>query len=120
MKAHIDDAEFGSIRIDNKLYEHDVVIRLNGNVEKRKKKLSKKIYGTSHTVSQQEAENIYEEGAEKIIIGSGMYGVLELSDKAKNFLKGKNIDYSISPTPKAVDEFNNENKKVIGMFHVTC
>src|ERR1700730_4252957 len=42
---------FGSITINGKSYEHDVIIRLSGEVVKRKKKLSKKYYGTSHVLS---------------------------------------------------------------------
>src|SRR5262245_9964009 len=42
---------FGTITIDGKTYEHDVIIRLSGEVVKRKKKLSKKYYGTSHVLS---------------------------------------------------------------------
>jgi hypothetical protein len=29
------------------VFEHDVIIRLNGKVKRRKKKLSKAVYGTS-------------------------------------------------------------------------
>ena len=43
----IESTTFGNITIDGKTYEHDVVIRLSGEVVKRKKKLSKKYYGTS-------------------------------------------------------------------------
>ena len=48
MKPTIDGTEFGSITISGELYEHDVLIRLSGKVKKRKKKLSKAVYGTSH------------------------------------------------------------------------
>ena len=48
----IEGTKFGSITIDRKTYEHDVVIRLSGEVIKRKKKLSKKYYGTSHVLSK--------------------------------------------------------------------
>jgi len=51
----IDSTEFGSITIDGTLYSHDILIRLSGEVVKRKKKLSKKYYGTSHTISLEEA-----------------------------------------------------------------
>ena len=51
MKPHINDTSFGSITIAHEEHEHDVIIRLNGEVEKRKKKLSKALYGTSHIVS---------------------------------------------------------------------
>ena len=40
----IDRSEFGSITIDGNTYEHDVVIRLSGKVDKRQKKLSKEQY----------------------------------------------------------------------------
>ena len=39
----IDRTEFGEIAIDGKTYEHDVIIRLSGEVVKRKKKLSKRL-----------------------------------------------------------------------------
>lgn len=48
----IEDAKFGSITIDGKTYEHDVIIHLSGKVEKRQKKLSKEKYGTSHIISK--------------------------------------------------------------------
>jgi hypothetical protein len=51
----IEGTTFGTITIDGKTYEHDVVIRLSGEVVKRKKKLSKKYYGTSHMLSKDEA-----------------------------------------------------------------
>ena len=47
----IDRTSFGDITIDGQTYDHDVLIRLDGSIEKRKKKLSKKQYGTSHVVS---------------------------------------------------------------------
>jgi hypothetical protein len=43
----IDATEFGSITVDGKTYEHDVIIRLSSKVEKRRKRLSKQKYGTS-------------------------------------------------------------------------
>ena len=45
----IDETEFGSITIAGTTYDHDVVVRLSDKVVKRKKKLSKCLYGTSHT-----------------------------------------------------------------------
>ena len=42
----IERTAFGTITIDGKTYDHDVVIRLSGEIVKRKKKLSKKYYGT--------------------------------------------------------------------------
>src|SRR5713226_2543910 len=71
MKPSIDQTSFGSITIEGTVFEHDVIIRLNGQVEKRKKKLSKAVYGTSHIMSLAEAKHVYEKGTQRLIIGSG-------------------------------------------------
>lgn len=50
MQPVIQGTKFGSITVDDGVCNHDIVIRLCGKVKKRKKKLSKEQYGTSHTV----------------------------------------------------------------------
>ncbi len=67
----IERTTFGTITIDGKTYEHDVIIRLSGEVARRKKKLSKKYYGTSHVLSKDEAKFVFENGCEQLILGSG-------------------------------------------------
>lgn len=47
----IDATEFGAT-INGKTYDYDVIIRLSGAVEKRRKRLSKEMYETSHIVSK--------------------------------------------------------------------
>ena len=120
MQNHITKTSFGTITIAGKTYDHDVIIRLNGTVKKRKTKLSKAVYGSSHTVSIDEARYIYEKGAERIIIGSGHYGILKLSNEAEEFFRRKECPVVLAPTPKAVEIWNEAEKRVIGMFHVTC
>lgn len=71
MKPNIDGSKFGSITLEGETFDHDIMIRLGGKVKKRKKKLSKQQYGTSHTVSLAEAEHIYDDGAEQVIVGTG-------------------------------------------------
>jgi hypothetical protein len=78
----IDKTEFGSITIAGKTYEHDVVVRLSDKVVKRKKKLSKRLYGTSHTISEDEARFVYEKGCKELIFGTGQYGNAALSLEA--------------------------------------
>jgi hypothetical protein len=51
MTPRIDHTRFGSVTLDGKAFEHDVVIQLGGKAAKRKKRLSKAVYGTSHTIS---------------------------------------------------------------------
>jgi hypothetical protein len=120
MKPKIDQTQFGSITVAGKRYEHDIVITLSGEVLKRKKKLSKSVYGTSHKISKEETKFVYEKGAEQLIIGTGQYGVAELSDPAEEFLRKKSCCVHTLPTPEAINEWNKAVGNVIGLFHITC
>ena len=116
----IERTKFGSITIDRKTYEHDVVIRLSGEVIKRKKKLSKKYYGTSHVLSKDEAKFVFEKGCEQFIIGSGQIGNVHLSPEAEGYFAKKGCKVLLQPTPEAIRVFNKSQAKKIGLFHVTC
>ena len=119
-KMRIENTTFGSITIDGKTYEHDVIIRLGGKVEKRRKKLSKEKYGTSHIVSKEEAKFVYEEGSDLLIIGAGQEGNVRLSPEASDYFEKKGCAVSVQPTPEAIQSFNESRRKKIGLMHVTC
>ena len=116
----IDGSEFGAVTIDGTTYAHDVIIRLSGVVEKRKKKLSKALYGTSHILSLDEAKHVYEKGAERLIIGAGQYGTVTLSDEADDYFKRKKCQVEVLPMGQVIRAWNAATGPVIGLFHVTC
>ena len=120
VKPRIDDTEFGSITISGEVHQHDVLIRLDGAVKKRKKKLSKAKYGTSHKVSVEEAKHIFDAGARRLIVGTGQNGLVELSEEAGDYFRRKGCAVDLLPTPRAVEAWNSAHGAVIGMFHVTC
>ena len=96
----IEDTTFGTITIDGKTYEHDVIIRLSGEVLKRKKKLSKKYYGTSQVLSKDEAKFVFEHGCEQLILGSGQIGNVHLSRKLRRISRKRAARYCCSPPPR--------------------
>jgi hypothetical protein len=120
MRPTIDKTKFGSITVAGEKYDYDILIRLNGKVKKRKKKLSKEIYGTSHIISVVEAEWVYEDGAESIIIGTGQTGMVKLSDEAVEFFKQKECRTALFPTYEAIHVWNEAKGATIGLFHITC
>jgi hypothetical protein len=120
MQPQINATQFGSITVGGTPFTHDILIDLEGQIQKRKKKLSKQIYGTSHTLSLAEAEYVYQEGARQLILGSGQYDRCRLSDEAESFFKGKDCTVKILPTPQAIDAWNEAQGQVIGLFHITC
>lgn len=120
MKPRTESTSFGQININGQQYDHDVLIRLDGAIEKRKKKLSKRIYGTSHKISLAEAEFIYEEGAEVLVIGTGQYNQVALSPDAQRYFEERGLQITMMATPEAIKRWNEESGQVIGLFHVTC
>ncbi|GHO82174.1 Mth938-like domain-containing protein [Dictyobacter formicarum] len=120
MKPHIDQTTFGSITIEGTIFEHDVIIRLNGQVEKRKKKLSKAIYGTSHILSLDEAKHVYEPEVKRLIIGTGQVGNVRLSEEAADYFKRKQCQVDLLPTPEAIHTWNKATGPIMSLFHVTC
>jgi hypothetical protein len=120
MAVTIEKTSFGSITIAGKTYEHDVLIRLSEEIKKRKKKLSKRLYGTSHILSLDEAKHIYEKGCKVIIIGTGQHDSLRLSPEAEDYFKKKDCEVILQGTPAAIQTFNQTKGRKIGVFHVTC
>jgi hypothetical protein len=120
MQPQIDRTTFGSITIAGQMWQRDVIIRLSGRVNKRKKKLSKAVYGTSHTISLAEAKHVYQKGAKRLIIGAGQEGRVVLSAEAAAYFQDKQCQVELRPTSEAIQVWNAAKGAVIGLFHVTC
>jgi hypothetical protein len=120
MKPTIDHTAFGSITIDGKTFAHDVIIRRSGQVKKRKKKLSKVVYGTSHVLSLAEAKHVHETGTKRLIIGTGQQGNVTLSAEAAAYFQRKRCHVQLLPTLKAIRAWNEAEGAVSSLFHVTC
>ena len=117
---HIDHSEFGNITIDSKTYDYDVKIGLDGKVAKRKKRLSKQEYGTSHIVSKAEAKSVFEKGCDLLIIGTGQEDNVRLSPEAEAYFKKKGCKVLLQPTQKAMRSFNEAKEHKMALMHVTC
>jgi hypothetical protein len=102
------------------MYEHDVVIAPGGEISKRKKKLSKRVTGTSHVMSKDEAKFLAKFGASTLIIGSGQSGMLTLSEEAEAYLRKKGCALNLARTPRAIELYNQAEEPITSVFHVTC
>ncbi|GAB4372982.1 MAG: Mth938-like domain-containing protein [Calditrichia bacterium] len=120
MNPIVQRTSFGSITIEGRDYHHDVIIRPNGEVQARKKSLSEKVFGTSHILSLEEAQATFENGVELLIIGSGQYGQLTLSQEAAEYFKKRNCQVILKPTPEAIRLWNQAGDKTMALFHLTC
>ncbi|TMG16379.1 MAG: hypothetical protein E6I01_05410 [Chloroflexi bacterium] len=101
----VDRFSFGSIRIDGKIYENDVVLD-RGKVRKRKKKASKPFRDRfGHTPLSTE-ENIPWKCA-TLVVGTGAEGSLP-------------VELVAVPTEKAIALLKTTAKPTNAVLHITC
>ncbi|MEH2527030.1 MULTISPECIES: hypothetical protein [unclassified Bradyrhizobium] len=96
-----------------------MIVRLSGEVARRKKKLSKKYYGISHVLSKDEAKFVFEDGCEQLIPGSGQMGNVHLSPQAEAYFAKKGCAVLFQPTPEASIRSTTPARRKIGLFHVS-
>ncbi|MBD3189980.1 MAG: hypothetical protein GF308_05030 [Candidatus Heimdallarchaeota archaeon] len=119
----IEKTRFGSITIDGKKYSHDVYIFPNGQIEKRKKELSKP-YSRGHTVLGPEEINLLlDQNPAVLVIGKGQYGSLPIPDRSRDILEDSGVIIIEDKLPVIIERLNKllENKeKIAAILHVTC
>jgi len=116
----IDSLSFGSIIVDGKKHRHDITIFPDGKLKRRKGGIL--MFG-SHTFKRKELEELYERGAEVLVIGTGTNGVAELAEEAKEFAEERKIELIELLSVEAIKKFNElaaQNRKVGTIIHVTC
>ena len=119
----IEDTSFGKVKVDGKVYNHDIVILPEGIIE-REKQISKSKHGTSHKFTKEEMENylnLINRPIENVIVGTGQYGKLHLLDETKEMLREKGISWTEMKTTHLVkDTAKFDRDKSIVIIHVTC
>lgn len=119
----IQEYRFGSIIIDGKIYNHDIEVRWTGEVLDWWR-------SESHIIDVKDVERAVGQNPETIIIGTGESGVARVTEAAQSFIKEKGIELIIDKTGEATKTFNiikeeseeeaGEQRKVVGLFHLTC
>ena len=111
---------FGSITLGDEMYDRDVYILASGEVKKRKKRLAKDAYGTSHKIGPDELTRLCKAEPKIVFIGTGQQGVAELTEEGKRYLEKHRIDYAVLPTPEIVACYNKGDRRKAALIHITC
>ena len=121
MKPTIQSVSFGDVAIDGKTYAHDVVILSDGRVLRRKKKASRKKFGTGHRLARAELAKYFgSDPPALLIVGTGHANMLRFSNGSIRFLMKHRIKAEFFPTPKAMRRFNEAPEETAALIHVTC
>jgi hypothetical protein len=113
-----DHFSFGTIRIDEKTYEHDVVID-RGEIRDRKKKPSKKFRDDFGHTPLSIAEDIPWK-CRQLVIGTGEYGRLPVMKEVEGEAKRHKGRLVVLPTAEAIDVLNQNPEATNAILHVTC
>ena len=110
---------FGSIEVEGRAYEHDIVIS-RGAVRKRSKKPSKPYRGKfRHTPLSTDEELPW--GGPQLIIGTGAHGSLPIMPEVVAEAARRNIDLVAVPTEQACRLIAGlKRREVRAVLHVTC
>ncbi len=114
---------FGWVKYNDKIYEHDVLITVSGQVVPRNETELKRKYGTSHAVDSSEIEFLMREKPKVIVFGTGQTGCARLSSAAKDVILKNMLTRVIEgSSPDAVKKFDQlrAREATAAIIHVTC
>jgi len=109
-----DGTRFGSVTVDSKKFHHDVSVDPDGNIARRE---------GDHKVSADEIRSILGSNPEVIVIGTGQFGCVKLSEEAAKVAEAHGVEVFRARTPRAIKKFNeqvDEGKRIAAIVHVTC
>jgi hypothetical protein len=111
----IDAYHFGRIVVDGKAYTSDVIIfpdRVKANWWRKE----------GHALHIEDIESVVNEKPEVLIVGTGKYGVLNVSAQTRAYIESHGIELIAEPTDRACELYNNlsRTKKAVAALHLTC
>jgi hypothetical protein len=109
---------FGSIEVDEKVYEHDLVID-QGRIRKRRKGPSKAFRAQYGHTPLSLAEDI-PWSCRRLVIGSGADGALPVMEDVVAEAGRRDVELVVLPTPRAVEELRETRTDTNAILHVTC
>jgi hypothetical protein len=112
----IKDYQFGLIVIDSKTYHQDVEVRWTGEVLNWWRK-------EGHIFNLEDIERALKENPEIIVLGTGALGIAKVTEELQEKVSSLGIQLIIDKTREATKAFNKileKEKRVIGLFHLTC
>ena len=114
---HFDKFSFGTLQIDGRTYEQDVVIE-RGEIRKRKKGPSKKFRDEFGHTPLSIAEKIPWK-CKRLVIGTGAYGRLPVMKEVKVEAERRHVELVVVPTREALRLIESESR-ANAILHVTC
>lgn len=111
----IENYSFGQIFINKEKYNSDLIIFKDHIYDSWWRK-------EGHNLCIDDITEIIDKKPDILIIGTGYYGLMKVSEELIKYLESNNIEVIIKKTKDACDEYNtlHQKKNVVAAFHLTC
>jgi len=109
---------FGSVRVDDVTYDHDLIID-RGKIRKRKKAASKQFRGDYGHTPLSTAEDLPWH-CRRLVIGTGANGALPVMDQVRHEADRRKVDLVILPTAAAISVLAGTTSDTNAVLHLTC
>ena len=112
----INSTRFGSVTIDGKIYdrEDNYIVFWDGEMIGLHT-------AERHLFGKPELEMILKKKPEMVVVGTGVSGLLRVSEEVKTLCREKGIEFIEMVSREAIIKFNkNLGKRVVAFIHVTC
>jgi len=112
----IDEYTFGRISVNGKVYEKDIIIYPDGQVQDSWWRES------GHKLCIDDIHDLIETDLEMIIAGTGSPGLMKAEEELIELLTKKGILFKALPSEEAMQLYNNlyMEKRIGACFHLTC
>jgi hypothetical protein len=118
MAVHFEKFSFGSMQIDGRVYDFDLVID-RGEIRKRKKKASKR-YRDAYGHTPLSVEEDIPWRCRRLVVGTGAAGRLAVMPEVKKDAKLRKVELLVLPTKDAIAILNRSDLRTNAILHVTC
>jgi hypothetical protein len=109
---------FGSVRVDDVTYDHDLIID-RGKIRKRNKGASRKFRGAYGHTPLSAAEDIPWR-CRRLVIGTGADGALPVMRQVRVEARRRKVDLVVLPTAEAIGMLSQASKDTNAVLHLTC
>jgi len=116
--VHFQSFAFGSIQIDGKTYDHDVVLD-RGVIRKRDKKASRPLRSAYGHTPLSLSENI-PWACRRLVVGTGAQGALPLVPELGREAGRRGVKLLALPTAEAIALLEKGPKGTNAVLHLTC
>lgn len=111
-------ASLGKVKYGSEVLDDDFVVSTFEEVFPRN-------FDEEHTVTDDEIERSIDDHTKVVMIGTGDYGVLQVSKDAKNYCKRNKYQLVVKPTPDIILDYNKMVKarkkpNITAIVHVKC